>query len=117
MDPYNRFQMRASGEKQHQAASATERIVFGVFDLLIKFKLLGGEWGGKPQNQLMDVMLERVGKILADEKAYHSSITFVVMRYALQSNMINPLWQEMDTIPQIDFLQELAEHIERCNHD
>lgn len=116
MDTYNRYKMRASGERKHQAQSPPERIVFGIWDTLTKESLLLITLEESFIDYAMIDLMVIVERILADKETPTDRIVFAAMKFLFEKNMINICWNELSDIEKMDFLQKLAEHIQRCNY-
>ncbi len=69
MDIYNRYLMRPSGERKHQAQTAPESATFAVMDLLRSEEKLPAGWdqmGETERNKLMEKMCDYISRSIED---------------------------------------------------
>ena len=56
MDIYNKWKMRASGERKHQASTQTEAATLSAFDALLKEKSISDAFFGMPEAERVSLM-------------------------------------------------------------
>lgn len=93
MDMFNRYIMRTSGERQHQARTQSESIVFGILDDLKRQNLLVSLkacFSSEDEiNKKMEEIKSTIEKVLAKNKGNLHALTVPAMQAAIDAGFVN----------------------------